>query len=85
MAYQIEISNTAQRQIRRLPPLVQDRIRPRIRALAQDPRPIGAIKLHVRDGQYRIRIGDYRVIYQIKDDVLLVLVVDVGHRAGVYR
>jgi len=57
----------------------------RIAALADDPRPAGVKMLQGQHGYYRIRSGDYRVIYMIEDDVLVVLVVKVGHRREVYR
>jgi mRNA interferase RelE/StbE len=53
--------------------------------LAQDPRPRGAKKLSDEDRLYRIRVGDYRVVYQINDDILFVLVVRIGGRGDVYR
>ena len=53
--------------------------------LADNPRPRGVEKLEGRENRYRIRVGDYRVIYEIHDEVLLVLVVRIGHRREVYR
>jgi mRNA interferase RelE/StbE len=85
MAYRIEFSPRADRQYRKLPPSVQARLKPRIDALAQNPRPPGVEKLSESENFYRIRVGDYRVVYQIEDDVLLVLVVKVEHRKEVYR
>ena len=58
---------------------------PRILALAEEPRPPGVVKMHGGGGYYRLRVGDYRVVYAIEDDVLLVLVVRIGHRREVYR
>lgn len=55
-----------------------------IEALATDPRPAGCIRLQDSDGLYRVRQGDYRIIYGIRDEVLVVLVVKVGHRKEVY-
>mgnify|MGYP001146854820 CR=1 FL=1 len=52
--------------------------------LAEDPRPPAARKLQGRDG-YRVRVGDYRILYTIDDGVLLVVIVTVGHRRDVYR
>jgi mRNA interferase RelE/StbE len=83
--YAVRISPAAQRQFRSLPTAVQDRIQPRIDALAQDPRPPGVKKLAAEAELYRIRIGDYRVIYAIQDDGLIVTVQVVGHRSDVYR
>ncbi|HEY7034045.1 MAG TPA: type II toxin-antitoxin system RelE/ParE family toxin [Thermomicrobiales bacterium] len=85
MRYRVDLAKRAQRQFRNLSPDVQKRVLPRIRALADDPRPPGAIRLAGEEGLFRIRVGDYRVIYAIEDDVLLVLVVAVGHRKEIYR
>ena len=54
-------------------------------ALAANPRPKGVKKLSGPDDLYRIRVGDYRIVYQIHDDRLIVLVVRIGHRKDVYR
>ena len=56
-----------------------------MRGLANDPRPPGCDKLAGVENLYRIRVGDYRVVYQIRDEMLLVLVVKIGHRREVYR
>lgn len=64
---------------------LQDRIQTKIDDLAIEPRPNGVKKLQGEENSYRIRVGDYRVIYDIFDDVLLVSVVDVGHRSKVYK
>ena len=84
-AYAVEISATAQRQFKRLSHDVQNRLRPRIRALAEEPRPPGVIKLKGVQNEYRIRVGSYRVIYEIRDDVLVILILDIGHRRDIYR
>lgn len=55
-----------------------------LKSLELNPRPMGAIKLSGREG-YRIRVGNYRIIYQIKDQELLVLVIDLDTRADVYK
>ena len=62
-----------------------DRIQTKIDDLAIEPRPKGVKKLKGEENSYRIRVGDYRVIYDIFDDVLLVSVVEVGHRSEVYK
>ncbi len=61
------------------------RLREAIDALAQDPRPAGSTKLAGPEELHRIRVGDYRVLYQIRDNLLMVLVVQIGHRRDVYR
>lgn len=56
-----------------------------LRTLSENPRPPGAVKLSAPEALYRIRVGDYRVVYQIQDAMLLVLVVRIAHRREVYR
>jgi mRNA interferase RelE/StbE len=84
VAYRIELRPAAVRELKALPRRIQTSIKGRIDALADDPRPRGVKKLSDED-LYRIRVGNYRVIYQIRDKVLLVVVVKVGHRREVYR
>ena len=81
--YRIELRPAAARSLRKLDPQVRRRIQGAIALLAQDPRPPGARALQGRAG-LRVRIGDYRIIYTVKDDVLLVIVVRLGHRRDVY-
>ncbi|MEH2023840.1 type II toxin-antitoxin system RelE family toxin [Nostoc sp.] len=85
MTYQIEISNRAVKQLKKLSTDIRDRINEKILDLAENPCPSGVVKLENTDNQYRIRVGNYRVLYEIKDDVLIVKVVRVGHRRDVYR
>jgi mRNA interferase RelE/StbE len=67
-----------------LQPPLRDRITAAIDSLADDPRPPGAQKLAGRD-DYRIRVGDYRIVYAVDDDEQLVLVARIAHRREVYR
>ncbi|MDZ7952912.1 type II toxin-antitoxin system RelE/ParE family toxin [Nostoc sp. DedQUE09] len=83
--YKIEFSNAAFKQLKKLPIKVRTRIQTKIDELADNPRPNGVVKLEDSDNGYRIRVGSYRVIYNIFDDVLIVSVVKVGHRQEVYR
>ena len=85
MAYNIEVLPTAKRQLDRLPADIQRRIAKAVDQLRENPRPVGAIKLTGNGGLYRVRSGDYRIVYRIEDNRLLVLVVKVGHRREVYR
>lgn len=85
MTYRIEFSRYAQKQFRKLPPQIQQRLEPQIDALTEKPRPSGAKKLEGEDNQYRIRVGDYRIVYKIHDAVLLVILLRIGHRREVYR
>ena len=74
----------AEKGLRRVDAQDRPRIRGAIALLAYDPRPPASRKLKGRDA-YRVRIGDYRILYRIEDEVLLVVVVTVGHRREVYR
>ncbi len=85
MAYAVKLSPAARRALRKLPEAVQDQVQPVIDALSDEPRPSGVVKLSGADDLYRVRSGDYRIVYEIQDDVLLVLVVQVGDRKEVYK
>jgi len=85
MSYRIELSPSAARQLRKLDGAPRRRIQAAIELLADDPRPPGATKLVGGDGEWRVRTGDYRIVYEIRDHVLLVLVLAVGHRRELYR
>lgn len=84
MAYRVLILRRAQRTLAELPVRDYERVRDTINDLTQIPRPPGCLKLSGRDG-WRIRIGNYRVIYEINDAEITVLVLDVGHRREIYR
>lgn len=84
MTYRVLILPAASKGLRRIDPQVRPRIRGAVLLLAEDPRPPASRRLRGRDG-YRVRIGDYRILYRIKDDVLLVVVVTIGHRRDVYE
>ena len=83
--YRVEFTSAAARQVRKLPREHRARVQARVRELASEPRPTGAIKLAGETAAWRVRIGDYRVIYDIFDDVLVVTVLAVGHRRDAYR
>jgi mRNA interferase RelE/StbE len=85
MAHTVEFSPGAERDFRKLAREIQLRLRPRIDALADNPRPSGAKKLKGRSEMWRIRAGDYRIVYEIRDRILVVLVVRIAHRREVYR
>ena len=85
MAYRVELKPSAAKALARLPRRDQRRVARKIDALAENPRPNAARKLSGADALYRVRAGDYRILYQVQDDVLLVLVVRIGHRRDVYR
>ncbi len=85
MSYHIEFVKQAAKQFKSLPSQEQKRIQPKIDALATEPRPAGVVKLKGEENLYRIRVGDYRVIYNVQDERLLVLVVKIGPRGNIYR
>ena len=85
MAYRIEVTPRALKDLRALPKKERQRIAEQIDALKTDPRPTGCKKLKGREDFYRIRVGDYRVVYQIEDEVLLILIVRVGDRKEIYE
>lgn len=85
MSYDIEFSSAAVRQLRKLDGVARRRIKAAIELLSDDPRPPGAKKLVGGDGEWRVRTGDYRIVYEVRDHVLLVLVLAVGHRREIYR
>jgi mRNA interferase RelE/StbE len=64
---------------------VQVRLKPAIDGLAEEPRPDGVVKLKGEENAYRVRVGDYRIVYEVRDNVLLVLIVKIGHRREIYR
>ncbi|WP_430866884.1 type II toxin-antitoxin system RelE family toxin [Demequina aurantiaca] len=84
MKYRIELRPAAARALKRIDHQDQARIRGAIALLGEDPRPPGAKALQGRPG-LRVRVGSYRIIYSIHDDVLLVVVVSLGHRSDVYE
>ncbi|MBD2597605.1 type II toxin-antitoxin system RelE/ParE family toxin [Nostoc spongiaeforme FACHB-130] len=85
MTYEVKFTKSARKGFKKLSPEVQERIQIKIDELAIEPRPNGVKKLKGEENLYRIRVSDYRVIYEIFDDVLLVSVVEVGHRSNIYK
>ena len=83
MSYRIELRAAAVRALKKLDPQIRRRIQGAITLLAEDPRPPAARPLRGRPG-LRVRVGDYRIIYTVADDVLLIVVVTIGHRRDVY-
>jgi mRNA interferase RelE/StbE len=84
MSYRVEIEPPARRALAKLPHPIAARIIRRLEALAEDPRGMGAVKLSGHNA-YRVRVGDYRILYAVLDDRTLVLVVEIGHRREIYR
>jgi len=82
--YKIIISKTAQKKLNKLPDQISDLLIKAILSLAQNPRPQGHIKLKGRDA-FRIRKGDYRIIYEVNDNILTITVIALGHRKDIYK
>ncbi len=85
MTYGVNLAPAAVRQLRKLDPQARRRIQAVIELLAAQPRPPAATPLVGGTGEWRVRTGDYRIVYEIHDDALLVLVMALGHRREVYR
>jgi mRNA interferase RelE/StbE len=85
VAWRIKIKSSAVKALARLPRPHQRRIAKAIDALADDPRPPGVRKLTNTRDAYRLRVGDYRIVYEIADNVLTVYVIRIGHRKDIYR
>ena len=84
MKFQVILPKSVQKELDRLPDEITNRILARLSALETNPRPADVKKLKGRDA-WRIRVGDYRVIYEIHDRVSQIIVITVGHRREVYR
>jgi mRNA interferase RelE/StbE len=85
MAYSIFLAPPAERQLKAFPQAVQKRLVKRLKGLQANPRPQGVKKLAGEDDLYRVREGNYRIIYTIRDKALIVLVLKIGDRKEVYR
>jgi mRNA interferase RelE/StbE len=83
--HQVQVLPTAQRTLLKLPAKIRVQVADAIGGLRANPRPTGCKKLAGNAGYCRIRVGDCRVLYEIRDRVLLVLVINIGHRREVYR
>jgi len=83
--YRIDFSKAADKELESLPKKAADRILEAIRELAVEPRPHGSKKLVGTMSTYRIRVGDFRVIYEVHDKEIVVLVVRISHRKDAYR
>ncbi|MGZ5477455.1 MAG: type II toxin-antitoxin system RelE family toxin [Thermoanaerobaculia bacterium] len=83
--YAVEFRRSAEKDLRRLDPTTQRRVLRATDDLENDPRPPGCRKLQGSENAYRIRVGDYRVVYTVDDTVLIVAIERVRHRREVYR
>jgi mRNA interferase RelE/StbE len=83
--YALTFRPAALRQLRKLDPQIIRRLKAAASDLCTDPRPNGAKALTGQHGWLRIRVGDYRIIYEVRDSELAVLVIQIGHRSQVYE
>jgi mRNA interferase RelE/StbE len=85
MSYRVELKLSAIKALAAIPNPHRRRIAKAIDGLARQPRPAGCTKLIGAETAYRIRVGDYRIVYQILDRVLIVFIIRIAHRKDVYR
>ena len=83
--YNVIIVRSAQKDMRTLPADYYKRIVERIRSLAENPRSFGCVKLSGSIDGYRVRVGVYRIIYTINDDILTIKVIKIDHRSSIYK
>lgn len=83
--YAVSFRRSAEKDLRRLDDATQRRILRAASGLAREPRPAGCRKLHGSESGFRIRVGDYRIVYTVDDEVLVVAIERVRHRREVYR
>ena len=85
MTYRVTLAPAARRQIRKLDPPTRRRVQAALELLAEEPRPPAGTQLVGGAGEWRVRVGDFRIIYEIHDRDLVVLVLAAGHRREIYR
>jgi mRNA interferase RelE/StbE len=85
VAWQIVLKPSAKRELARLPVVLTERIERTIDALAADPRPPGVKKMQGAANLWRVRVGDYRIVYEIHDRKIVIVVLRIAHRKDVYR
>ena len=83
--YSIQIRRKALKEIKSLPSPYKQKIITAIEELANNPRPIGCRKLKANEELYRIRVGDYRVLYNVEDKIKIVEITKAGHRKDIYK
>ncbi len=83
--HEVRIAKRVAKSLASLERRAQQRVRAAIELLADDPRPPACVAMQGEDSVYRVRVGDYRIVYEVLDEVLLIQVVRVGHRREVYR
>ena len=85
MAYQVLVERAAEKDLRKISSKVRPRLVLALQSLAKNPRPAGSLKLTGSASDWRIRVGDYRIIYEIADEIRIVRINRVRHRGDVYR
>lgn len=85
MRYGLEFTTSALRELNHLDPPIHNRILTKITSLRDDPFPSGAKKLQGLPNHFRLRVGDYRIVYRVDSGRVIVVVVRIGHRKEVYR
>jgi mRNA interferase RelE/StbE len=85
MAYKIAFSKSANKELSRLPKNIYLKVEVSIDGLIENPRPSGCKKLVGSKNTYRIRVADYRIIYDVYDDIIEILIIKIGHRKDVYK
>ena len=85
MAYQVEFSPSAAREFRKLSAAARASLAPKIDLLARNPRPSGTKKLVGEKNGWRLRVGDYRIVYEVLDKERKAVVLRIGHRSEIYR
>ena len=85
MTYRVALAPAAARQLRKFDPQVRRRVQAAIELLATEPRPPAATRLVGGAGEWRVRTGDHRIVYEIEEERLLVLVLSAGHRREIYQ
>ncbi len=85
MTYEIVVPNAVQKQFRRLPNSVKERLSRALLDLEENPFPTGVSKLSGGENEYRVRVGDYRIAYRIIAEEVVILLLSVGHRKDIYR
>lgn len=85
MIYEIIVKKSVVKDLRRIPEVVLTRIETAIRGLSTEPLPMGSEKIQGYDHHYRIRIADYRIIYEVAKEIKIITIIRVRHRKDVYR
>ena len=83
--YNVVFKKSAEKDLEKVNPVYYNSVESHIKGLAKNPRPFGCVKLSVSKNIYRIRVGVYRIIYTIEDNILTVEVIKIDHRRNIYR